>query len=151
MRTTFKLFFLCLFCLSLALVSGCGGSGGSSAESAPKLTSAEQVEVDKYVQEHGRRALAEYLKDVDSNTDEELALKYAKYFVSQGADVNAKTAYGGSLLGVEAERGNLNIVKFLVSKGADVNAKDNFGKTPLDRAKETMANPATVEYLSGVK
>ena len=93
MQTTFKLFFSCLFCLSLTLLSGCGGGGGVFA---PTLSPAEQAEVDKYITNYGTRSLAEYMEDVSMRTenDEERVLKYAKYFVSKGADVNAR--YGDS-------------------------------------------------------
>ena len=70
MRPTFNLFFVCFFCFLLTLLSGCGGG-------IPKLTPAEQAEVDGYIREHGRDAMVHYLNDVlrevdsgFSNTDE---------------------------------------------------------------------------------
>ena len=47
---TVNLLALCLFCFALTLLSGCGGG-------VPKLTPAEQAEVDKYVKDHGRDSL----------------------------------------------------------------------------------------------
>jgi len=74
----------CLLCLVLPLLSGCGGGGS--------LTPAEQAEVDKLIAGHGRNALWVYLANVyqdDGDPDEKRILKYCKYLVSQGADVNA--------------------------------------------------------------
>jgi hypothetical protein len=85
MSTTNKLFVSCLFGIALILVSGCGGGN-----KVPTLTPAEQAEVDEYVKEGGRDAIADYLYYSDwQNDDEERVLKYVKYFVSQGANVNA--------------------------------------------------------------
>ena len=96
MQTTFKFFFSCLFCcLVLPLLSGCGGG-------TPKLTPAEQAEVDKYIQWHGRDAIAAYLSDVKYGADEKLVLKYVKFFVSQGASVSENVA-----LNKAAEKGYL--------------------------------------------
>jgi len=131
MQTTFKLFILSLLCLSLTLLSGCGGG-------TPSLTPAEQAEVDKYIKEYGRDALAKYLgylfeeynrpvEEYNHNRpDEKLVLKYVRYFVSQGADVNAMAnRYGHPIapLTSVAAVGHLAVVKFLVSKGADAGSK----------------------------
>jgi len=112
-------------CCELSLLSGCG--------SHATLTPAEQAEVDKYIKEHGRGAIPPYLNDAteDQNTDEKRVLKYLKYFVSQGADVNVKGEEAATALHWAVWRGNADIVKFLVSKGADVNAKEVRGITPL--------------------
>ena len=108
MEKTSKIFVSFLFCLALSLVSGCGNSdvavenGNAQSEQpkknvaveiepAPTLTPAEQAEVDKYITAHGRGALVHYLQEnVNKENDEKLILKYCKYLVSQGADVNAK-------------------------------------------------------------
>jgi len=114
--------------LLLAGVMGCG-------EKAPKLTPAEQAEVDKYINEHGRAALVFCLRD-NYGTDEKFVLKYCKYLVANGADVNAKYGnWGTTPLHLAALDGNVEVVKFLVSKGADVNAKDMHDATPLHYAK----------------
>ena len=140
MQATFKLFLSCLFCFSLALVSGCGntdgtftGSGKSTAsEKLPTLTPAEQTEVDGFMTFGRNAALTcmQRLRD-DRSMNETLALKYLKHLVSQGADVNAQGTYryGASEydlvtpLSVAVDRQDIELVKFLVSKGADVNAK----------------------------
>src|SRR5262245_62112354 len=53
-------------------------------------------------------------------------LAAVKAALEAGADVNAKTAYGGTALMLAAERGSLEIVGLLVERGADVNLKDSF-------------------------
>ena len=84
-------------------MSGCGGG-------VPKLTSAEQAEVDKIIATHGRNALDHYMGRVSSNEDENLVLKYVKFFISEGADVNAG---GGSPLLCAAGRDFTEVVNFL--------------------------------------
>ena len=71
---------------------------------------------------------------VSRGYDPNRALKYVKYFASQGADVNVRDGSGRTPLYLAASIDHLEIVKFLVSKGANVNAKDNDGQTPLFRA-----------------
>ena len=150
-----RLLALTLICMAVPLLSGCGG--GDS------FTPAEKAEVDKYIKEHGRSAMICYLSDEGNKlskainatgagsfkaarkqasktlgTDEKHMLKYIKYFVSQGADVNAKDDKNidTSLLLVSYYFCDAEIIKFLVSKGADVNAKSGYGSTPLhDAAK----------------
>jgi len=106
MQTIFKLFFVCLCCFALTLLSGCGGDG-SSAKAVSSFTPAEQAEVDKYIREQGRDALLRYLFDErKKNTDEKLVRKYVKYFVSQGANVNASIedwVHGGYAIPITVE------------------------------------------------
>jgi len=125
MQTTFKIFLLCLFCFFLTFVVGCGNGGGGVFSSVPKLTPAEQAEVDRYIREHGRDAIVYYLARLDTtNTDEALVLKYVKYFVSQGANVNAKMnrswrgEHGIGPLDIATRYGFTTVVDFLVSQGA---------------------------------
>lgn len=85
-----------------------------------------------------------------SNSDQELinaarsgSMEDIKYWLSKGADVNAKEVAGisGSTpLHEAAGRGSEAMVSFLIAKGADVNAADDRGHTPLFRAgnKETL-------------
>jgi len=107
-------------------------------EAIPTLNSAERAEVDPFITEHGRGAIVHYIATVKEITEEELVLKYLKYLVSQGADVNAKKDKHDVILPGENRSGvmhdvtplhlailmnNTEIVKLLVTKEADVNAK----------------------------
>jgi len=139
MQTTFKLFFSCLFCLLLTLVSGCGGG-------VPSLTPAEQAEVDKYIKEDGRNAIANYMDAArkKNETDEKRVLKYIKYLLSQGAEVSA---HNDRALCIAATRGWIEVVKFLISRGANVNAKNN-GEPPLQHA---MHYATRMEHFEVIK
>lgn len=61
------------------------------------------------------------------------SLKYIKYALSKGANVNYKRYDGYSSIIYAIDFGFLEIVKFLIEKGADMDAIDN-GWTPLLRA-----------------
>jgi len=140
MQTTFKILVSCLFCFVLPLLSGCGSSGSS----APILTPAEQAEVDKIIAEEGRDALRYYLEHwnpASGNTDEKLALKYVKYFVSQGANVNARDEDDYTPLHYAAALGSADMVKFLVSQGAIFNY--------VTEGKRGMDAPLHYAVLSG--
>jgi len=154
-RSIVGLLFICSCCFTLTLLSGCGGG-------TPKLTPAEQADVDGYIMLHGTDAIAHYLESVSQsnrNEDEKRVLKYLNYLVSQGADVNAKIeARRGSLtvsareestpLQTAVKMGSIDIVKFLVSKGADVNVStdDSWSVTPLGLAAE-MGNDEIAKFL----
>jgi ankyrin repeat protein len=56
--------------------------------------------------------------------------------VKAGADVNAKDAWGYTLLHKAARQGKEKVVRELVRLGADVNARDEFTYTALHRAAE---------------
>ena len=125
-------------------------------ESIPTLTAVEQAEVDKFIAEHGRDAILHYLSEIIRRSmergergiiDEKLVLKYVRYFVSQGADVNAKCDNGLMTPLLCATRlGNVEIAQFLISRGADVNAKNNGGWTPLHSAARG-GNVEMVKFL----
>jgi pimeloyl-ACP methyl ester carboxylesterase/outer membrane protein assembly factor BamB len=51
-----------------------------------------------------------------------------KSLLAQGADVNAKSAYGAAALSFAAEKGHLEVVKVLLQYKADVNIRDKFYK-----------------------
>jgi ankyrin repeat protein len=84
------------------------------------------------------------------NTDQELrdaartgTLEDVKYWLSRGADDNAKELAGiaGSTpLHEAAGRGDGAMVSLLIAEGADINATDDSGHTPLFRAgnEETL-------------
>ena len=139
MQTTIKLFFSCLFCLALTLLSGCG-------DGVPSLTAVEQAEVDKIVTEHGTAAIVCYLEklhDESRNPDMDRVFKYLKHFVSKGADVNATNGrYGDNSLRLlmtlnidekdEKNQEKLGLtLRFLLDKGADVNTDLGNGMTLL--------------------
>ena len=118
MQTTIRLSLSCLVCLSLLFLNGCGGG-------VPSLTPAEQAEVDRYIERHGRDAIAYYMRDaMRQNEDERTVLKYVRYFVSQGANVNAGHNTPVPLRDA-ARAGYLEVVRFLVARGAEVNAGHN--------------------------
>jgi ankyrin repeat protein len=58
-------------------------------------------------------------------------IEAVKEFLAAGADVNAKSKYGGTPLQYAAAYGHKETAELLVAKGADVNAKDKNGYTPL--------------------
>ncbi|MFD2718418.1 formyltransferase family protein [Hymenobacter monticola] len=78
-------------------------------------------------------------------------LPIAKALLAAGADVNATTKKGTSVLmyakTAAAQSGNLALVEYLLLTGADVNAKDITGKSVLDYA-ELEGNPAVVALLA---
>ena|GEM_PF-1885476 len=169
MNTTSKLFFSCLFCLSLILLSGCGNRNSQSETSValspadqakidafieqtkmpPVLTSIEQREADQYIERYKQAMIPHYLNDyftkeeMRKNTDAERVFEYLKYFVLQGANVNAQDSEGLTafqwllnrmelaILWDDGFTDEINIAKFLVSQGADVNTKTADGVTLL--------------------
>ena len=92
-------------------------------EIAPELPAGCQAEAEGYIAKHGKNALLEFMSDEWSrNLDAAeggLLLKYIKYFVSKGSDVNAKK---GIALYHAAYCGSPDAVKYLLPK-TDVNVK----------------------------
>ena len=58
-------------------------------------------------------------------------LGQVQQLMGKGADVNAKTKTGRTVLIAAAESAQLEMTKFLLAKGAKVNAKDGNGRTAL--------------------
>ena len=102
----------------------------------PKLTAAEQAEVDGFIALAGTSAMAEFLETVsrESGTpDMDRVHKYLKHFVAKGADVNAKSVRSGYaplrfVAGFSIDEQDIKnqmkmgiIMRFLLDKGADVN------------------------------
>jgi len=152
--------------LWLCLLGGCG----NRPEPVPKLTEEEQKEADYIMERYsgkgwydpdGKDVLLSYLAGESPKTPEKTVLKLAKYFVSQGADVNAKNPHSsftplyhatGRNPDFSAGKNSINVdlVKYLVSKGADVNAKDDSGETPLHNAAR-FCNVEVAKYLISKK
>src|SRR5262249_18977412 len=71
-----------------------------------------------------------------------------KALIANGADVNAKTAYGVTPLLHAASQGHTEVVKLLLEHKADANAKDTFyGQTPLLASLDDKSNVETVRLL----
>jgi len=139
MNMTFKFFFACFFCFALTLLSGCGGGLFTAV---PKLTPAEKEKADQILADNGKNAILHYLQNPGGNPDQDAVLKYIKYFVSQGADVNARRerhlGIHDTPLYVAAQRRYLQVCRFLVSKGADLNVRDDYGRTLLHLAVDDV-------------
>lgn len=60
----------------------------------------------------------------------------AVIFLKQGANVNAKNAFGRRAIHFSAIYGDLGMLQLLLSYGAHVNVKDNEGMTPLKIARD---------------
>ena len=164
MQTTLKLSLSCLVCLSLLFLNGCGGG-------VPRLTPAEQAEVDKLIAEHGTNVIPYYLQNLHvflSDIEEgpnwgakvyETIFKILKYLVSNGADVNARCHIDTwTPLHHVVTRGldfdsvkdgfSVELVNYLVSNGADVNARClRNGATPLHYAVDIGYNIEIIKCL----
>ena len=68
------------------------------------------------------------------------------FLMDNGADINAKSGYGITLLNEAAETGNLQIVKELLGRGCDPNEQSSNGSTALHEACY-QNHPAIVRLL----
>ena len=130
MQTTFKIFFLCLFCLSLTLLSGCGNRDLLSenaivltpadqakidkfiaqTNTPPELTPIEQREADQYIERYKQAVIPYYLRD-HLITDH----YFYGYFETEEMRRNA-----------DAKRERVvEYLKYFVSQGASVNVQDS--------------------------
>jgi ankyrin repeat protein len=75
----------------------------------------------------------------------------ASQLLAEGADVNARDAYGATVLMNAAQYGNLEMLEVLLTAGAEVDAKDELGWTALMKAcfnpDQNCGFPATVTRL----
>ena len=60
----------------------------------------------------------------------------ATTLIKQGANVNAKNAFGRRAIHFSAIYGDIGTLQLLLSHGAHVNVKDNEGMTPLKIARD---------------
>lgn len=96
------------------------------------------IEIVKYLVEKGAKMDVEDkfgrtpLMSLVMKPDSTNRLEICKLFIEKGADVNAISSGGGSVLGYACEGSNLECIKLLIEKGADVNGrKNNLANTPL--------------------
>ncbi|EAY13509.1 ankyrin repeat protein, putative [Trichomonas vaginalis G3] len=69
-----------------------------------------------------------------------------EYFISNGADINAKDEVGCTPLHLVASENNIEMAEILISNGADINAKDGVEATPLHYAASNNSKE-TAEIL----
>ena len=67
--------------------------------------------------------------------------------LAQGAEVNARNAYGWTPLHVAAVGGDPAVVALLLQHGADVHAESHIGTTPLDNATTRGGRKAVIDLL----
>ena len=80
--------------------------------------------------------------------DYEKAIRIFKLIISKGANIDAVTNEGQSILSYTLQRGYDIESKLLISNGADVHFKDTKGKTPFDYAIESSYDePDVIELL----
>jgi ankyrin repeat protein len=67
--------------------------------------------------------------------------------LTQGAEVNARNAYGWTPLHVAAAGGDPAVVALLLQHGADVHTRSHIGTTPLDNATTRGGRKAVIDLL----
>ena len=67
--------------------------------------------------------------------------------LAQGADVNARNAYGWTPLHVAAAGGDPTVVALLLRHRANVHAQSHIGTTPLDNATLRGSRKAVIDLL----
>lgn len=67
--------------------------------------------------------------------------------LAQGAEVNARNAYGWTPLHVATAGGDPAVVDLLLQHGADVHAQSHIGTTPLDNASTRGGRQAVIDLL----
>jgi len=121
-----------------------------SAEPPVPLPVADKAEADKYIKEHGKNAMVQYLKKIlDTETDGKLVSMYVQYFISQGADVNATANKGATPIQFAVGKGNIEAVEALVENGANIHVRTVNGRRLIDIARQ-KGNIAMIDYLSSL-
>ena len=67
--------------------------------------------------------------------------------LANGAEVNARNAYGWTALHVAAAGGDPAVIALLLQHGADVHAQSHIGTTPLDNATTRGGRKAVIDLL----
>ena len=67
--------------------------------------------------------------------------------LAQGAEVNARNAYGWTPLHIAAAGGDPTVVALLLRHGADIHAQSHIGTTPLDNATLRGSRKAVIDLL----
>jgi hypothetical protein len=75
------------------------------------------------------------------------SLKYVKYAVENGADVNSNKIVSATPLLLAAHRNSLDIVKYLIENGADINFKSAFNNYTAIMYATESENLNMIEYL----
>jgi hypothetical protein len=129
------------------------------------LSSAERAEADKYIAEYGSAVIRNYLKEETekikkieeengeqynlTDNEQKRILKYLRYFVFKGADVNTQDGKDKTRppLHFVAKCGDVGIAEFLVANGANANAKANDGESPLHVAAMARKRVEIAKFL----
>jgi hypothetical protein len=126
------------------------GSGESVLSVTPKRTT-RHFECAKLLLEHGTDVDC---RDVGGHTPlhhctgqfgTDRSLKFAQYFLAQGADVNAKNRFGATPLFAPVMSNNYSCLDWLLDNGADPNLTDNDGTSVI---KLTSLNQTLRERLT---
>jgi hypothetical protein len=120
------------------------GSGKPELSVTPKITT-RHFECVKFLLEQGThvdcRDFCGYtpLHHCTGVFGNERSLKFAQYFVAQGADVNARNRFGATPLFAPVMSDNYSCFDWLLENGADPNLTDNYGKSVLKLIPLTQA------------
>ncbi|EAY23074.1 ankyrin repeat protein, putative [Trichomonas vaginalis G3] len=75
-------------------------------------------------------------------------LSFCKYFLTLGANINAKYSTGQTALHIASENNSKEIAELLLSHGANVNEKNEYGQTALHKAAEHNSKEVVELLLS---
>jgi ankyrin repeat protein len=83
----------------------------------------------------GRTPFTEAMRGA-SLWDDWRLMRFIRVAIAAGANVNAQTAAGETMIDLAARSGKVHALEYLLLQGADVQAKDRSGKTALEIALE---------------